>query len=168
MYNRRMKHAHLVRTLVVCAAAATLAAGCGAREVEKDLRLTDVQTGWHDAGIVEGQNKLVPSVTFRIQNVSQEPIDNVQINAIFRRVNEAEAWGDRLVRGIGDTALEPGATGEPLVVRSGLGYTGTEARAAMLRNKEFVDAKVELFGRHGSRTWVKMGRWASSRSSGNC
>jgi hypothetical protein len=152
-------------TLVIALAvvAAMLTGGCRAREVEKDLRITEVETGWFDAGIVDGQNKLVPSVTFRIQNVSQEAIDDVQINAIFRRLNEPEAWGDRLVRGIGDEGLEPGATGEPLVVRSERGYTGTEPRAQMLKNSQFVDAKVELFGKHGSRTWVKMGEFPIER-----
>jgi hypothetical protein len=149
--------------IAVAVVAAVLAGGCRAREVEKDLRITAVETGWFDAGIVDGQNKLVPSVTFRIQNVSQEPIEDVQINAIFRRLNEPEAWGDRLVRGIGDDGLEPGATGEPLVVRSERGYTGLEPRAQMLKNSQFVDAKVELFGKHGSRTWVKMGEFPIER-----
>ena len=149
--------------IVLPVVVALLVAGCRSREVEKDLRLTDVETGWYDAGIVDGQNKLVPSVTFRIQNVSQEAIEGVQINAIFRRIDEQEAWGDRLVRGIGDEGLEAGATGEPLVVRSERGYTGIEPRAQMLKNSQFVDAKVELFGRHGSRTWVKMGEFPIDR-----
>lgn len=149
--------------VAACLAAALLLTGCRSREVERDLKITDVRTGWYDAGIVEGQNKLVPSVSFRIQNVSQEPIDNVQINAIFRRMNESEAWGDRLVRGVGDNELSPGATGEPLIVRSERGYTGTESRAQMLKNSQFVDAKVELFGKHGSRTWVKMAEFPIDR-----
>jgi hypothetical protein len=149
--------------LIILSVAVIVASGCRAREVEKDLRLTAVETGWYDAGIVEGQNKIVPTVTFRIQNVSQEPIDDVQINAVFRRLDEAEAWGDRLVRGIGDEGLPPGATGEPLVVRSERGYTGMESRLQMLKNSQFVDAKVELFGKHGSRTWVKMGEYPIDR-----
>ena len=153
------------RTVLLCImAAATLFGGCRAREVEKDLRIADVRTGWYDAGVVNGQNKLVPSVTFKIENVSEEPIDDVQINAIFRRVNEPEAWGDRLVRGIGDEGLEPGATGRDLIVRSELGYTGDEPRQQMLKNSQFVDAKVELFGKHGSRAWVKMGEFPIDRT----
>ena len=143
--------------------AAMVAGGCQSREVEKDLRITDVQTGWYDAGLVNGQNKLVPSVSFRIENVSQEAIDDVQINAIFRRVNEPEAWGDRLIRGIGDEGLDAGATGRTLVVRSERGYTGDEPRQQMLENSQFVDAKVELFGKHGSRTWVKIAEFPIDR-----
>ena len=139
------------------------AAGCRSREVQKDLRITAVDTGWYDAGIVDGQNKIVPSVSFRIQNISGEAISNVQINAIFRRVNEPEAWGDRLVRGVGDDPLSAGATGMPLVVRSDRGYTGSEPRLQMLKNSQFIDAKVELFGKHGSRTWAKMGEFPIDR-----
>jgi hypothetical protein len=102
-------------------------------------------------------------VSFRIQNVSEEPIEDVQINAIFRRVDEAEAWGDRLVRGVGDDGLAPGATGTALVVRSERGYTGTEPRLQMLKNSNFIDTKVELFGKHGSRTWVKMAEYPIDR-----
>jgi hypothetical protein len=149
--------------LCVAAVLMGVATGCRSREVEKDLRITDVDTGWYDVGIVDGQNKIVPSVSFRIQNVSEEPIEGVQINAVFRRVNEAEAWGDRLVRGVGDDGLAPGATGGAVVVRSDRGYTGTEPRLQMLKNSNFIDTKVELFGKHGSRTWVKMGEYAIDR-----
>jgi hypothetical protein len=153
----------LTVTGLCVAAALLLSGGCRSRDVQKDLKITDVDTGWYDAGIVEGQNKIVPSVTFRIQNVSQEAIEDVQINAIFRRVNEPEAWGDRLVRGVGDAGLAPGAAGNPLVVRSERGYTGTEARLQMLKNSNFIDAKVELFGKHGSRNWVKMAEFPIDR-----
>jgi hypothetical protein len=158
MGNRRVTVA-----LWLAAALILAVSGCRSREVEKDLRITSVDTGWYDAGIVDGQNKIVPSVSFRIQNVSGEPIEDVQINAIFRRINEAEAWGDRLVRGVGDDGLAPGATGRPLVVRSDRGYTGTEPRLQMLKNSNFIDTKVELFGKHGSRTWVKMGEYPIDR-----
>lgn len=162
MYNppmRHLRHAGLFALLL----AALVAGGCRSRIVENDLKIVDVHTGWYDAGVVDGQNKLVPTVSFHIKNVSQEPIENVQVNAVFRRVNESEAWGDRLIRGIGSEGLAAGATGNALIIRSERGYTGTEARAQMLKNTQFVDAKVDLFARHGSRTWVKMGEYQIDR-----
>jgi hypothetical protein len=33
----------------------------------------------------------------------------------------------------------------------------------MLKNSVFVDAKVDLFARHGSRTWVKIGEFPIER-----
>lgn len=139
--------------------------GCSRNvEVEKVLRITDVHTGWYDAGIQpDGKNKLVPSLSLRLQNTSDALVSSVQINAIFRRVGETEAWGEHFVRAIGPDGLAPGATSAPIVLRSNLGYTGTQARIQMLQNREFVDAKVEIFGKHGSRTWVKMGEYPIAR-----
>ena len=161
MYNSRMVHRLSAAALI---AGVVLVAGCRAREVEKDLRLTDVRTGWFDAGIVSGQNKLVPSVTFRIENISQEPIQNVQINAVFRGVDAPDkSWGDHLVRAIGSDGLDAGATTSPLVLKSPFGHTSSEPRLTMLQHSQFVDAKVEIFGRHRSRPWAKMGEFMIDR-----
>jgi hypothetical protein len=150
--------------VLLCVAAVLALAGCRSREVETDLRLTDVETGWYDMGVVDGENKLVPSVAFRIQNVSEERIRRVQLNAVFHRNDEPDvAWGDQLIRAIGDEYLAPGATGNALVIRSPRGYTGSEPRLVMLKNSNFVDATVSIFGRHGSRNWVKMGDFTIER-----
>ena len=142
-----------------------LGAGCRRNiEVEKVLTIVDLHTGWYDAGIVEGgKNKLVPSVSFKLKNAPAEPVDGVQINAVFRRVNEPEAWGEHYVKAIGPEGLAAGATTHDIVLRSNLGYTGTQARMQMLKNPEFVDAKVEIFAKHGSRTWVKIGEYKIDR-----
>jgi hypothetical protein len=159
MYNPRVIGRRALPLFAVLALA-----GCGAREVEKDLRVTGVRTGWYDAGIVEGdKNKLVPSITFKLENVSDEGISRVQVNAVFRRVGEHESWGEHFVNAIDRHGLPAGATGGPIVLRSTLGYTGTEPRLQMLQNREFVDAKVEIYGKHGSRTWVKLAEYQIDR-----
>jgi len=145
---------------MVCA---LLLAACDQREVENVVKVADVKTGWHDAGIVDGQNKLVPTVTFHLQNVTVDPIDGVQVNVVFRQVNDDRAWGDRLIRGVGSDGLAGGASTGALVVRSPRGYTGAQPRTEMLKNKEFVDVKVDLFARHGSRTWQKIGEFPIER-----
>ncbi len=54
-----------------CAVAALVlslgAAGCGAPDVDvaKVVKVADITTGWFDVGIVDGQNKLVPSAVVR-------------------------------------------------------------------------------------------------------
>ena len=53
--------------------------------------------------------------------------------------------------------------GGALVLRSTLGYTSSQSRAQMLQNREFVDAKVNVFGKHGSRTWIKIGEYTVDR-----
>jgi len=133
-------------------------------EVEKAIQITNVQTGWYDAGIMaDGKNKLVPSILFRVTNISDKKVARVQFNAIFRRIGETEAWGEHFVRGIGSNGLEPGKTGGDIVLRSNLGYTGTQARSQMLQNLKFVDARVEIFGKQGSRSWIKIGDYQIDR-----
>ena len=153
-----------MRRLVLAVSASLLLAGCGRDfDVEKVLKITDVHTGWYDAGIYEGKNKLVPSISLKLQNSSGGPVDNVQLNAIFRRLGEAEAWGEHFVRAIDADGIPAGSTGGLLVLRSNLGYTGPESRLQMLQNKQFVDAKVEIFAKHGSRTWQKLGEYQIDR-----
>lgn len=154
----------MVRTLALPLIAALFIAGCGSRDVQTDLKIVDVHSGWYDAGIqADGKNKLVPSISIRIQNVSRQAISGVQINAIFHRAGETQVWGEHFVRAIGSDELPAGATTNPIVLRSNLGYTGIQSRLQMLKNREFVDGTVDIFGKHGSRTWAKMGSYKIDR-----
>jgi hypothetical protein len=163
MYNPAMVRL-IVGVLVPIVVGTVALAGCASRDVQTDLKLVDVRTGWYDAGLVEGgKNKLVPSVSLKVQNVSAEDISSVEMNAVFRRVGETEVWGEHFIRAIGSSGLVAGQTGAPIVLRSTLGYTGTQSRALMLQNKEFVDARVVIMGRHGSRNWAKMGEYQVDR-----
>ena len=128
------------------------------------LEAHDVITGWFDAGIVEGnKNKLVPSISLKLRNKSGEPVRSIQINAIFKRVNEAEMWGEHYGWAVQRDPLAAGASTKELVLRSGLGYTGEQPRMQMLQNREFVDAKVEIFLRQGSRVWAKLAEFPIDR-----
>jgi hypothetical protein len=159
MYNRVM-----ARRLALPLVALLVLAACESRDVEKDLKIVGIRTGWYDAGVmVGGQNKLVPSVSLGLQNVSDRDIASVQLNAVFKRVGEDTAWGEHFIRAIDTDGLEAGSTSGNIVLRSSLGYTGSQSRIQMLQNKDFVDARVEIFGKHGSRTWVKMGEYQIDR-----
>ncbi len=142
--------------LVFLIALATAGCGGGA-DLGTAAKITDVTTGWFDAGITDdGKNKLVPSVSFRIKNAAQSTLGSTQLNLIFKRVTDTEETTTSFVRGIGTEGLAPGATTPPIVVRAQQGYTGTQARLTMLQNAQFVDFKVEIFGKHASATWVKL------------
>ena len=149
---------------VLTLAAVVVAGGCN-RGVDPTtvLEPADVVTGWFDAGIFDGKNKLVPSISLKLRNKGTEPIRSVQINAVFRRVGEQEAWGEHFGWAIEREPLAPGATTPEIVLRSQLGYTGEQPRAQMLQNKEFVDAKVDIFLKQGSRPWAKLAEFPIAR-----
>ena len=152
------------KALFVLAAAGLLAcSGSAQQPITKLVAPTDVKTGWFDAGVENGMNKLVPTVTLTLKNVSSESVANVQLNAVIRRVGETEEWGGAFMMVIGTEGVPPGGTTKPIVLRSNLGYTGTEPRTQMLRNRQFVDAHVQLFAKHGGNQWTKLGEWPIAR-----
>ncbi len=145
------------RGLAAALASALLALGCGAPPVDlkQALQIDVVSTGWFDAGIVDGKNKLVPTVSFTIKNVSTQNIVSLQMMASFFRVTDTSSeWGNSLMTVAGSEGLAPGATTATLTMKSPLGYTGTESRGEMLQNSHFVDALVKLVSKYGSAQWA--------------
>jgi hypothetical protein len=143
---------------------AVTVAGCDRVNPIEVLEPVDVTTGWYDAGILEdGKNKLVPSVSLKLRNKSAEPISGVQINAIFRRVNEQEMWGEHYGWAVQRQELAPGASTGDIVLRSALGYTGEQPRMQILQHKDFIDAKVEVYLKKGSQVWAKLGEFPIER-----
>lgn len=168
MYNarmlRRLRKGVLGLTVLVLLPACLQVACSSNREVEKDLKIVDARTGWYDAGIVDGKNKLVPSIAFTLQNVSATEISRVQVNAIFHRIDEPGPWGEHFAPAIGSDGLAANASTNEIVLRGNLGYTSPDqSRAQILADRRFVDVKVEVFGKTGSRTWAKMGEFPIER-----
>jgi hypothetical protein len=85
------------------------------------------------------------------------------VNALFRRVGEADEWGSSFLTVAGSEGLQPGATSAEVVARSTLGYTGTEPRQEMLKNAHFVDATVEVFAKYASQQWTLVGKHPVAR-----
>jgi hypothetical protein len=137
--------------------------GSASQDVTKLLVPVDVKTGWYDAGVENGMNKLVPTVILSLKNVNNEPVSSVQLNAVIRRVGEPDEWGGAFVKAIGTEGLPPNASTKPIALRSNLGYTGIEPRAQMLKNSQFKDAHVQIFAKHAGKQWVKLGEWSVAR-----
>jgi hypothetical protein len=142
---------------------ATACGGGSSQPINKLVEPVDVRTGWFDAGVENNMNKLLPTVTLTLKNVSSEPVANVQLNAVIRRAGETEEWGGAFLKAVGMEAIPPGGTSKPIVLRSNLGYTGVEPRAQMLKNSQFVDANVQVFAKHGGNQWTKLGEWQIAR-----
>jgi len=151
--------------LATVALAVFASISCGASEAAvASLEPIEVVTGWFDDGIIEGgKNKLVPSVSLKLRNKSDQPIRSIQINAIFRRVGEQEMWGEYFGWAIPRQPLPAGETTNTLVMRSTLGYTGEQPRMQMLQNREFIDTKVEIYLKQGSRVWAKLAEYPIQR-----
>ncbi len=147
-----------VRLLVLASVAALVSGACGGANVDltKALKVGDVTTGWFDAGVVDGKNKLVPSVSFTVTNAGDRSLDALQVYTVFRFLNETEELGSSLVVLRGKDALGPSATSKVIVARGTWGFTSEEPRAQMLMHTAFKDAKVEIFAKYGAPNFVKL------------
>jgi len=155
-----------MRANILVLALALAASGCGGPAVDltQTLKVVDVSTGWRDEGVIEGdKNKLVPTAQFKLQNNSDQTLKVLQVNAVFRRLNEAQELGAQFKPVTSADGLAPGQTSPPIVVKSNFGYKGTEPRAVILQNSHFVDAKVEIFAKYGSQQWKRIAEYPIER-----
>ncbi len=132
-------------------------------DLKASLQVADVSTGWADLGVVNGQNKIVPSITFTLKNVGSTSITTLQSNVIFRRVGEDTEWGAGFLRITGSEGFAAGASSKTQTVRSTLGYTSSETRAQMMANKQWVDARAQVFAKYGSTQWMLLGEYPVER-----
>ena len=141
--------------------AVSLAACSASVNIKQAVEVADASSGWFDAGIVDGKNKIVPSVTFKLRKKPEADLSGVALNIAFRYVpepgsNVEEPWEDFYVQ---RAEFKNGNETDPLVVRLPNGYTGDppQSRAEMLKNSHFRDVRAHVFARVTSAQWVEIG-----------
>ena len=135
------------------------AAGCSVPEVDlsKAVQVGGIMSGWFDVGIVDGQNKLVPTAVFTVTNAGTEKLTGLQVFSVFRFIGETQELGSSMVVLRGEDALGPSATSKPITVRANWGFSSLEPRAQMLMHSQFQDAQLEIFVKLGPKPFVKVG-----------
>ena len=144
-------------TLVALAVLAALASACGPPvDLKQALQVTDVSSGWFDAGIQAGKNKLVPSVTFKLKKNADVNLSSVSLNLTFTFVGSQDHTDDVYVQSVPFEGSET----KPVVVRTQWGYTGDppQTRAEMLKHSQFRDLEVQIFAKQSSSQWVELQR----------
>jgi hypothetical protein len=140
-----------------------LAISCGPTvELKQALQVTELSGGWYDAGIVDGKNKLVPSMSFRIRKPAEVQLRGVALNIIFKRVmpdKKTEEDLDEVF--LQKVEFSEGNQTPLLTVRAQHGYTGDapQTRAQILEHSQFQDARAVVFAKQSSTTWVELVRY---------
>jgi hypothetical protein len=160
---RRLR-AHTAR--LTCALLLTLtASGCAQVNLKTALEIQELSSGYHDAGIIEGgRNKLVPSFTFRIKNISDASVNSVDMVILFwgEQYGEPMELDEVLINAINSGGLAPGALSEPIVVRSKQGFSLEQARAELFSHNLFRDTTAKLFMKRGGNI-VPFGEFVTER-----
>jgi hypothetical protein len=156
-----------MRILAPAVLLAVCTAGCGRPvDLKQVLQVTDLSGGYHDAGIVDGKNKLVPSLTFRLKKSTDNDLRPLSLNVVFKQLPKA------------GTAVPPGSAAEtdwdevyvqsvpfdgnqsaPITLQTKAGYTGEppQSRADILKHSQFQDVRVHVFAKHSATQWVEIG-----------
>jgi hypothetical protein len=145
---------------------ATAAAGCSKPvDLKQALQVTDTVTGYHDAGVVDGKNKIVPSVTFRLKKSTDDSLRPLSLNIAFKKLPPAgtavppgspaeEEWDEKFVQSV---PFEGNETA-PLTFQASAGYTAEppQTRADILKHRLFQDVRVHIFAKHSASQWVEI------------
>ena len=156
-----------MRILAPAVLLAALTVGCsGPIDLKRVLQTSDLTGGYHDAGIVEGRNKLIPTLTLRIKKSTDEAIRPLSLNVVFKRLPRAgvavppgspaeEDWDEVFVQNV---PFEGNQTA-PLTITPKAGFTGDppQSRADILKHSLFQDVRVHIFAKHSSSQWVEIG-----------
>lgn len=146
----RMRLAAGIGTLLLAAAFG----GCSEPvDLKSAVEVTDISAGWFDAGVVNGQNKLVPSVTFKVRKKADVDLSSVALNLLFKRAGEDAAYDEVFLQRVTPD-------GEPITVRAETGYTADppQSRADMLQHSAFRDVSIQIFAKQTSAQWVELGK----------
>jgi hypothetical protein len=142
--------------LFVCAAALSGSLfGCDSVDL-KTVSVVDVISGYYDDGVIKegphaGWSHILPSITFKLHNDGKDPAANVRLMVSFWAEGKDGESDSRELAGIGNDALAPGATGEPITVRSTVGFNLEAARTELFSQGGFVDWSAKVFARRGGR-----------------
>ena len=136
---------------------ALVLSACGSPvDLKQALQVTDVSSGWFDAGVVEGKNKLVPSITFKLKKNADATLSSVALNLTFTFAGDTDHTDDVYVQRVDFQGQET----QPITVRTKWGYTADppQTRAEMLKHSQFRDMDVQVFAKQSSSQWVELQR----------
>ena len=151
----------LLRSVILLVPIAVFPAGCSSRvDIRQAVEVTDTTGGWYDAGIVDGKNKIVPTVSFRLRKKGEGDISSVSVNVAFREPPAAggtaeEPWDEVFLQNV---PFAEGTQTGPLTVRADKGYTGDppQSRLELLKHSQFRDKRAHLFAKASGGQWIEL------------
>jgi hypothetical protein len=151
-----MSGRRIVPLLAVWLTALALGACRQPVDLKEVVQVTDVSSGWFDAGVQNGMNKLVPSVSFKLRKTRDLDLSSLSLNLTYKLVGSAEHADDVYVQNVPFEGSETA----PIVVRTKWGYTAAppQTRVEMLENSHFSDVEVQIFAKQSSSQWVELQR----------
>ncbi len=133
-------------------------------ELKESMKVVDVETMWVKKIYQPWPPKLtlVPAISFRIKNASEETIRYISFEAVFRFMDDTKTLGEGFLPGLPEGSIPPGETSDTILLKSRLGVEGKSV--SHFRNSpHWKIALVKLFVRSKGSRFTLLGEWEVSR-----
>ncbi len=137
------------------------------KDLEGAFELMDVQTKWVEKSYQPWPPKLVlvPAISFRIKNISDEPLKYLYVNANFKFRDDVANLGDGFIEAIRGEPLMPGDTSENFLLKSTHGIDGQNLEH--FKSSPFFQSKtvdVKVFVKSQGSQYIPVGEWEVSKN----
>ncbi len=133
-------------------------------ELEASIEVMEVETKWVEKYYQPWPPKLilVPSISFRIKNLTDKPLKYVNFNANFRFMDDYENLGDSFLAGIRGVPVQPGEKSDIIFLKSNYGVEG-KSLTSFENNSRWKLVRVKLFAQSKGSQFIDLGEWDISR-----
>lgn len=133
-------------------------------DLEIAIEVVDVETKWVEKYYQPWPPRLVlvPAISFRVKNLSAEPMRYINFNAIFRFKDDFENLGDSFLAAVRENPIPPGEKSEVILLKSNYGVEGKNL-ATFASNPQWKLVIVKLFAQSKGSQFIPLGEWDVSR-----
>ena len=136
-------------------------------ELEGAFELLEVETKWVEKSYQPWPPKLVlvPAISFKIKNISEEPLKYLYVNANFKFRDDVAILGDGFIQALRGEPLMPGETSEKILLKSTHGIDGQNLehfKSSPFFQSKIVDVKV--FAKSQGSQYIPVGEWEVSKN----
>jgi len=162
-----MKRNRMLGLLIGAALVSLLLTSCkgvSPEELKASLEIVEVSSKWIAKTYQPWPPKLVlvPTISFRVKNVSDRPINYLNFNAIFKFRDDMENLGDNFFAAIRKEPIPAGETSQVITLKSNFGVEGTSL-AKFKDNPQWKPVICKLFVQSKGSIHVLLGEYEISR-----
>jgi len=133
-------------------------------ELKAAVEIVDVSSKWIAKSYQPWPPKLilVPTISFRVKNTSDRPLNYLNFNAIFKFRDDQENLGDNFLAAIRKDPIPPGQTSQAIALKSNFGVEG-KSLAQFKDNPQWKTVICKLFIQSKGSVHVLLGEYEISR-----
>jgi hypothetical protein len=154
----------LVISIVLISLVLSSCKGMSPEELKASLEIIEMSSKWVAKTYQPWPPKLVlvPTISFRVKNISDKPINYMNFNAIFKFRDDLENLGDNFLAAIRKEPIPPGEASQVITLKSNFGVEGTSL-AKFKDNPQWKTIICKLFVQSKGSIHVLLGEYEVSR-----